>query len=75
MPHSIHFKHMIKACELFEVYYKGAIQSGYALLKSNPEYTIWFPKEAKYKKDCNSIFIFHDSIYMLFKSRKKLNLW
>lgn len=45
----IHFKHMIKACELFEVYYKGAIQSGYALLKSNPEYTLWFPKEAKYK--------------------------
>lgn len=41
----IHFAHMQKACELFEVYYDGPIQQGYSLLKSNQEYTIWFPKE------------------------------
>lgn len=45
----IHFKHMVKACELFEVYYKGPIQNGYTILKSNPEYTLWFPKEVEYK--------------------------
>jgi len=44
----IHFHTIKKACELFDVYYKD-VQRSYFKLKSNPNYTIWFPKEATLK--------------------------
>lgn len=48
----IHFHTIKKACELFDVYYDN-VQRSYFKLKSNPDYTIWFPKEASIK---NGIF-------------------
>lgn len=44
----IHFHTIKKACELFNVYYKD-VQRSYFKLKSNPNYTIWFPKETTLK--------------------------
>lgn len=44
----IHFHTIKKACELFDIYYKD-VQRSYFKLKSNPNYTIWFPKEATLK--------------------------
>ena len=36
---------------------------------------IMWSKSSKTQKDCESMFIFHDVIYMMFNSRQKINLW